>query len=227
MSHLIIESAILQEAKIIKNMGNKARFRMIMQTMDEANQNRRIYPKNVLMEGMKCCEDRIKGRSFMGEMDHPFPTGNHDIDAVRQSTVSLKEVSHLINEYGTDGNKLIGELETIDGGDGSNGRKLLGFLKEHVGVGLSMRGMAELEKNRENYNVVKSPLMIITFDTVSMPSHKAAVVNFNEMRFESINVLQESSCGTTICTPDGKCYLANYFDKLVESKIIQFANKWV
>lgn len=223
MSHFIMEGAIFQEAKLIKNVGNKARFRMIMQTMDEANQNRRIYPKNVLMEGMKGCEDRIKGRSFTGEMDHPFPTGNHDIDAVRQSTVSLKEVSHLVNEYGVDGNKLMGELETLDT---DNGRKLLGLLKDRVGVGLSMRGMAELERNRENYNVVKAPLMIITFDTVSMPSHKAAVVNFNEMRFESMSMIQESACGT-ICTPDGRCYLANYFDKLVETKIIQFSNSWV
>lgn len=224
MSYFIMESAILQEAQITKNMGSKARFRMVMQTVDESNQNRRIYPKNVLMEGMKGCEDRIKSRSFTGELDHPFPTGNHDVDAVRQSTVSLKEVSHLINEYGLDGNKLMGELETLDT---DNGRKLLGLLKDKVSTGLSMRGMAELERNRENYNVVKSPLMIITFDTVSMPSHKAAVVNFNEMRFESVNLLQESSCGTTICTPDGRCYLSNYFDKLVETKIIQFSNKWV
>jgi hypothetical protein len=172
---------------------------------------------------MSGCDERIKSRSFMGEMDHPFPLGNHDVDAVRQSTVSLKEVSHLINEYGTDGNKLMGELETLDT---DNGRKLLGLLKDHVGVGLSMRGMAELERNRESYNVVKSPLMIITFDTVSMPSHKAAVVNFNEMRFESMSMIQESSCGTTICIGD-KCYLANYFDKLVETKIIQFSSNWV
>jgi hypothetical protein len=166
--------------------------------------------------------DRVKSRSFTGEMDHPFPTGNNDVDAVRQSTVSLKEISHLVRDYEFEGNKLIGELETT----GPYGGHLLSLLKDHVGVGISMRGMAELDKSRE-MNIVKSPLMIISFDTVSMPSHKSAIVNFNEMRFESMNLLTESSCGTTICTSDGKCYLANYFDKLVETKIIQFVNKWV
>ena len=221
MSHLIIESAIYQEANIVKSNPTKAIYRMVLQTVDEVNQNRRMYPKKVLTEGMVNNSDRIKSRSFTGELDHPFPTGNNDIDAVRQSTVSLKEISHLIRDYEFNGNQLIGELETT----GPYGGDLLSLLKDRVGVGVSMRGMAELDRQQE-MNVVKSPLMVIAFDTVSMPSHKSAVVNFNEMRFESMNLLTESSCGT-ICTPDGKCYLANYFDKLIESKVIQFANKWV
>ena len=62
-----------------------------------------------------------------------------------------------------------------------------------------------------------------------MPSHKAAVVDFNEMRFESQQYLMESIVEIgkgKICTPDGKCYLSNYFDKLVENKAIQFSKKW-
>jgi len=195
---------------------------MVLQTVDEVNQNRRLYPKKVLVEGMMNNSDRIKSRQFLGEFDHPFPTGNHDVDAVRQSTVSLKEISHLIRDYEFRGNQLVGELETT----GPYGSHLLTLLKDRVGVGVSMRGMAELDRQQE-INVVKSPLMVICFDSVSMPSHKAAVVNFNEMRFESMSLLTESSCGTTICTPDGKCYLVNYFDKLVETKIIQFTSNWV
>lgn len=222
MSYFIMESAILQEAQIIKAQPNKAIFRMVMQTVDEENQNHRVYPRTVLEEGMANNQDRINLRAFTGEMDHPFPTGDNNIDAVRQSTVALGNISHLIRSYDFDGNKLIGELETT----GPRGGDLMTLLRDKVGVGLSMRGMAELDR-KENINIVKSPLMVITFDTVSMPSHKAAVVNFNEMQFESINVLKESACGTTVCTPDGRCYLANYFDKLIETKIIQFTKQWV
>ena len=128
----------------------------------------------------------------------------------------------MIRDYEFDGNKLIGELETT----GPYGGHLFTLLRDRVGVGISMRGMAELD-HQNNVNIVKSPLMVITFDSVSMPSHKAAVVNFNEMRFESMNLLRESSCGTTICTPDGRCYLANYFDKLIETKVIQFNKNWI
>jgi len=222
MSYLIIEGAILQEAEVVKSNPTKAIYRMVLQTVDEINQNGRMYPKKVLSEAMISNSDRIKSRQFLGELDHPWPTGNNDIDAVRQSTVSLKEISHLIRDYEFQGNKLIGELETT----GPYGGHLLTLLRDHIGVGVSMRGMAELDKQQE-INIVKSPLMVITFDSVSTPSHKSAVVNFNEMRFESVNLLKESSCGTTVCTPDGKCYLANYFDKLVETKVIQFTNKWV
>lgn len=222
MSHLIIENAIYQEANVVKSNPTKAIYRMVLQTVDEINQNRRLYPKKVLSEAMVNNLDRIKNRQFVGEFDHPFPSGNNEVDAVRQSTVSLKEISHLIRDYEFEGNRLVGELETT----GPYGGQLLTLLRDHVGVGVSMRGLAELD-HQNNTNIVKSPLMVISFDSVSTPSHKAAIVNFNEMRFESVNLLTESSCGTTICTPDGRCYLSNYFDKLIETKVIQFSSRWM
>ena len=92
-----------------------------------------------------------------------------------------------------------------------------------TGVGFSMRGLAELERGQD-HNVVKSPLTIIAFDAVSMPSHKSAVVDFNEMKFES-NMLFESKSGV-VCV-NGKCFMPNYFDKLVETKMVTFFDRWV
>lgn len=221
-SAFIMESAIFQEAKIISSKDpSKARFKMIMQTADEVNQNKRMYPKSVLNKAMENCRERMSRRAMLGELDHPFPIGNDTFDGVRQTTVSLKEVSHMIVDYDWRGNHLIGELETTNT---PHGKILLGLLRDKSGVGLSMRGMAELERGPQ-YNVVKDPLLIITFDSVSLPSHKAAIVDFNKMKFESVNVLTES-CGL-ICTPDGKCFLPEYFDKLVENKIITFFDRWV
>jgi hypothetical protein len=85
--------------------------------------------------------------------------------------------------------------------------------------------MAELEK-KNNINVVQSPLYIITFDAVSLPSHRSATVDFNEMRFESKNILSES-CSGTICLPNGVCYLSNYVDMLIETKVIKFFDRWI
>jgi len=223
MSHFIIESAILQEAEIKKQEPGKAIFRMTMQTVDEVNQNKRIYPKDAITEALKECEGRMKSRAFLGELDHPIPTGN-SFDEVRQTTVLLKEVSHLIRDYDIRGNRLVGELETTST---PNGGRLLGLLKDKCGIGLSMRGMAELERRNDGINVVKKPLLVITYDSVSTPSHSEATVDFNEMTFESYNVLLENSGSQTICTPDGRCYLSNYFDKLVENKMIKFFKRWV
>jgi hypothetical protein len=223
MTNLITEGVILQEAQIVKSDATKAIFRMVMQTADEVNQNKRKYPQSVLSEGMKNCEDRIKNRRMEGELDHPVPSGAAVFDGVRQTTVLLKEASHLIRDYEWEGNRLIGELETLST---PNGKTLLALLKDRVGIGLSMRGMAELEHQRD-IKIVKGPLYIITFDAVSTPSHKSATVNFSELRFESKNLITEGCNSGVVCTPDGKCYLPDYFQYLVEHKIITFLDRWI
>jgi hypothetical protein len=166
------------------------------------------------------CEGRMKRRAFYSELDHPLPSGNDQIDGIRQTTVSLEKVSHIIRDYDFKGNTLIGEMETTST---PSGGILFGLLKDKTGVGFSMRGLAELER-LQDHNVVKSPLTIIAFDAVSMPSHRAAVVDFNEMKFEQ-HMLFESQSGL-ICL-DGKCFLPDYFDKLIETKVIRFFDKWV
>ena len=184
------------------------------------NQNNRLYPGPVLEEGMASCDSRMKRRAFYSELDHPLPTGNQQIDGIRQTTVSLKEVSHIVRAYDFQGKHLFGEMETTST---PNGGILLGLLRDRSGVGFSMRGLAELDR-LQDHNVVKSPLTIISFDAVSMPSHKSAVVDFNEMSFEQ-HMLFESPSGL-MCI-GGKCFMPDYFDKLVERQIIQFFDRWV
>lgn len=221
MSHnLIIESSIMSEAEIVKSTPTKAIFRCPIQTVDEINQNRRMYPSDVLREGMQNCNARMQRRAFYGELDHPLPSGNDTVDGIRQTTVSLKEVSHIIRDYEFRGNTIFAEMETTST---PNGNILFGLLRDKTGVGFSMRGLAEIER-LEGYNLVKGPLTLITYDGVSSPSHSAAVVDFNEMRFEN-NMLFESASGH-ICI-NGQCYLGNYFDKLIETKVIKFFDKWI
>ena len=127
MSSFLMEGAIFQEAKIIKKDPSKALFRCTIQTCDEVNQNNRLYPRDVLSEGLTKCDSRMKRRAFLSELDHPFPQGNDAFDAVRQTTVSLKEVSHLIREYDWKGNHLVGEMETTST---PNGNILFGLLND-------------------------------------------------------------------------------------------------
>lgn len=217
---LIIEQSILGEAKILKSTPTKAIFRCPIQTVDEVNQNGRLYPSDVLKEGIGHCDSRMKRRAFYSELDHPLPTGNDQIDGIRQTTVSLKEVSHIIRTYEFKNNLLAAEMETTNT---PNGSILLGLLRDHTGVGFSMRGLAELER-LQDHNVVKSPLTIIAFDAVSSPSHQSAVVDFNEMNFEQ-NMLYESANGL-VCV-NGRCFMPDYFDKLIETKVIKFFDRWV
>jgi len=219
-SNLIVEQGVFTEAKLIKQTPTKAIFRCPIQTVDEVNQNHRMYPKSVLTESMNNCSPRMKNRAFYSELDHPLPTGNQQVDGIRQTTVSLNEVSHIIKDYEFRGNHLIGEMETTST---PKGQILFGLLRDQTGLGFSMRGMAELER-LETHNVVKSPLTIIAFDAVSSPSHKSAVVDFKEMKFEQ-NMLFEQKSGV-ICA-NGRCFMPDYFDKLIETKMIQFFDRWV
>jgi len=220
MGSLIIEQQIFSEAKMIKETPSKAIFRCPIQTVDEVNQNHRLYPSGVLSEGMGQCDGRMKRRAFYSELDHPLPTGNDNVDGIRQTTVSLEKVSHIIRDYEFKNNTLVGEMETTST---PNGGILLGLLKDKTGVGFSMRGLAELER-KQDFSEVKSPLTVISFDAVSMPSHQAAVVDFNEMQFES-HLLFESPTGM-VCL-NGRCFMPNYFDKLIETKMFQFFDRWV
>ncbi len=219
MSAFIMESALFSESKIVHSTPGKATFRNVIQTVDEINQNKRLYPKTVLESGMQGTVDRMRRRALMSELDHPFPQGNQAFDQVRQTTVSLKEVSHIIKNYDFKGNHLVAEMETTNT---PNGAILLGLLKDKVGLGFSMRGMAELER-LQDHNLVKAPLTVIAFDAVSSPSHKSAVVDFNEMKFES-HMLTESC--SQVCV-GGHCFLPDYFDKLVETRLVQFFDTWV
>ncbi len=219
MSAYIQESAIFNEAEIVKQTPKKAIFRNIIQTADEQNQNRRIYPKSVLSEGIDGCRSRMKRRAFLGELDHPCSTSDQQFNISRQSSVSLEGVSHIIRDCEFRGNHLYGEMETSST---PKGNILFGLLRDKSGIGFSMRGMAEIERMAD-HNLVKGPLTIITFDAVSQPSHKSAVVDFNEMRFESSMLTEQAGL---ICCGD-KCYLPDYFDKLVETKMINFFDTWI
>lgn len=219
MPHFIAEQAIFQEAEVVHSTPGKAIFRMVLQTVDEVNQNHRMYPSEVMRKAMSECQERMNRKSFYGEMDHPVPQGNNQFDQIRQTQVSLERVSHYIRNYDFVGNKLMGEIETAST---PKGQILLGLLRDKSGVGMSMRGMAELER-LQDHNEVKDPLMIVAYDSVSLPSHKAAVVDFNEMRFES-HMLTENN--NMVCY-QGRCFLPNFFDKLVETRVIQFFDKWI
>ncbi len=222
MAFFLQEQQIIQEADVQKIEPGKAIFRMVIQTADDKNRNGRIYPRQVLEQAIRDCDSMIKARSFYGEMDHPLITDDNSFNEQRQTTVLLKEVSHIIRDTDWDGNMLIGEFETLST---IHGRQALGFVKDKTSIGTSMRGLAELERRFEG-NFVRGPLTIIAYDLVSRPSHQKAVVDERQVKFESVELIKETHNNKMICVGD-KCYLANHFDKLVEQNVVKFFNRWI
>lgn len=218
ISKIIKESSIqAKPEKVKKYTDGKVIFETYLQEADELNKNRRMYPKEVLSEGVKLLGSRIEQRSLVGELDHPISE-----DQFRQTTVLYKEVSHIIREVGWDGNMLKGTIETTPYSE--NGKILSGLVLDNVSVGFSMRGMADVEEQTNDTQRVKSPLTIITFDSVSEPSHDKAVVQ--EVKNESVTKIAYES-KNLICTENGKCYLPDHFDQLVEQNIIKLHKRMI
>ena len=210
------ESAFMNEkVELIKTYkSGKVIFEAYLQEADIPNDNHRLYMKEDLQQGLSNIQPRIQKRQFVGELDHPISN-----DPIRQTTVLYKETSHIIAECGWEGNLLKAGIETCP--YTSNGKALSGFVMDHVAVGFSLRGLADVQ-DQGDHRLIRGPIMIITYDSVSKPSNKKAL--FTQLRHESLNILHESS--NVICTSDGVCYLPNYFDMLVEQKIIKIQKKY-
>jgi len=228
--YFIREGAVYNQPKIDYLKKDKAVFRSVLQTVDEVNRNKRRYRRSVLESGLLKAKGRMDGRSFYGELDHPIPTGNPTYDEIRQSVPLLSNSCLILRNYEFGGNNLVwGEMETLSN---KPGRDLLGLLKDQVGIGLSLRGLAELRRMQEGFNDVQDPLVVICYDAVSNPSHEKATVA--EVTFESTklptylnkNSITESCNGSLICTKNGDCFLAEYFDRLVESRMIRIQESW-
>lgn len=208
--HILREAAIFASPeKVKKYTDGKVIFEAYLQEADNKNQNRRIYPKSVLENGLSRISEKIKRRGFVGELDHPISTNQ-----LRQTTVLYKETSHIIREWAWEGDLLRGVIETTP--YSSNGKTMSGLILDKVPVGFSLRGLGDVE-DRGDHQAVMDPLTIISFDCVSEPSHAKATIQ--EIRQENVvRILKESK--QLICCSNGKCYLPNYFDQLVESKVL-------
>jgi hypothetical protein len=224
--------------KNIKVGRDKIRMEVCLQTVDDVNRNHRRYSLAIMREGLSKIEERIREGSFIGELDHPI-----DKDPTRQVTVLYSEAAHRILDYGWDGNKLVGVLETLRT---PKGTILKNLAEDGVPVGFSFRGMGELRQVTEDgndvYDVV-GPIHIVTWDSVGYPSHaQAKLIKVtesvqNELR-ESANMMMKTSkllheeAGIVerkgqICTREGVCYLPNEWDRLVEQRVVQLVKRFI
>ncbi len=150
-------------------------FTSILQRAGAVNQNKRIYPRDVLEREVENYKKAVAEGRAGGELDHPD-----------SSVVSLKNVSHAIREVWWDGDTVMGKVEILDTSAGMEARKLL---KAGLQIGISSRGVGETKKTNEGYDEVDESFMLICFDLVSEPSTQGAwlmreskEVDINEVR---------------------------------------------
>ena len=205
--------------KFKKYNDGKIVFEAILQSADTRNQNKRIYPRDVLEDGIKRVSQKIEDRRMVGELDHPISDNQ-----VRCTTVKYTSSSHLIRKVYWDGAFIKGICETLP--YTPNGKIMSGLIADRIPVGFSLRGLADVS-DEGGYQKVVAPLVVITWDCVSEPSHQGSYIKeicqegkiFQINENKVLKVLNEAK--NLITLNNGNSYTPNTLDMLVEQKIIQ------
>jgi hypothetical protein len=97
----------------------KVVFKAILQTLEERNQNNRIYSKEIGREIVSSLKPKAKSRSLYMEVDHPLIIINSQDDPMsvkrRMVTVSMNNAGAMLRDIYVEGNNIIGEIETLSG----------------------------------------------------------------------------------------------------------------
>jgi hypothetical protein len=155
---LDVKPELIKESR--EKNGGKLMLKGIIQKADTKNQNKRVYPSEILRREIENYTKAVRENRAVGELDHP--------DA---SSVSLSNASHIIREMWWDGNDVYGRVEVLGT---PKGKILESILESGVTIGISSRGVGSTEKTNEGFDMVQPDYQIICFDIVSEPSTPGA-----------------------------------------------------
>jgi hypothetical protein len=206
--HIIHEEKI----NIGEQRGHKAIFRARLQTMEESNGNGRYYSRNVINEIVNGLTPKVKNRSLLQEIDHPFVASNGSDDSFKKRAVivELKNCGSIIRDIYIEGKDVIAEIETLSGFKGPDLRNILVEDKVPIGFSLRMFGRVKPMDNNPSIMEVTTPLKAITYDVVTNPSHSSARV---------MSFLTESTNYNSFIQEDEEYVAESMDDLLFENEI--------
>jgi len=124
------------------------------------NANGRIYPQSILHKAVSEIQEDVKARRVLGEYDHP-----------PDAKIHLDRVSHLITKLWMEGDTVFGECEILE--NTTHGHQLKALFEANVNIGISSRGVGDMETTiheGEEYYQVLPGYTFVTFDIVAEPS---------------------------------------------------------
>jgi hypothetical protein len=133
---------------------------------DEANKNRRIYPKAVMeKEVTRYINEKVNTKQALGELQHP-----------QTPSINLDRVSHLIESLEIQNNGTVfGKAKILNTPMGNIVR---GLLEGGASIGVSTRGLGSLKEGRDGISEVQDDFKLVTAaDIVADPSAHKAYVN--------------------------------------------------
>lgn len=108
-----------QESSVNDSTSRKVIFKAILQTLEEKNQNNRIYSMEIGREIVAALKPKAKSRSLYMEVDHPLIIINSQDDPMsvkrRMITVSMNNSGAMLRDIYIEGKNIIGEVESLSG----------------------------------------------------------------------------------------------------------------
>lgn len=194
--YIINESAQMQNITGYKKLPNgHIEFNGVLQTIDDINRNTNEYPRDVLSEAINHprIKELVDRNAWFGEIAHPWDRKNFN----RSIDILPSEISHRICQVPYfKGDKLISIIHTVE----PCGHTIDSWVcDEGSQLGFSMRGVTPFYYMKDTpvtHKVMKSPMTILTYDTVFYPSHKDALYqthagNSATQSYESTFILNE------------------------------------
>lgn len=166
---------LLTDVRLVENLqvinessgGKPMKVRGIFQRADEANNNGRIYPQQVLENAINNLIEAVQERRCVGELDHP----TYDM-------VKLSNASHIITSLRFEGKDVIGEAEILST---PAGKVVEALIKDGIKIGISSRGMGTLSEGK-GHKIVNEDFKLLTFDIVADPSTRGAFPTLAESK---------------------------------------------
>ena len=151
----------------------KCIFRARLQEANVTNQNKRKYSPVVCESIATQLGPKATSRNLLMEVDHPMFESTDPMQQKRRAAmVEIQNCGALLRDITFKDNQVIGEIETLSGFKGPDLANLI--LKDKVDIGFSLRALGSVEPLVDGTLLVKSPIMPVTYDVVSAPSHKNA-----------------------------------------------------
>lgn len=132
----------------------------LFSSAEKKNNNGRIYPKSILEREISKLQVGCKDKTVLGELSHP----------TERAETLFEKAAIMIEDLSWKGNDVYGKAKVLNT---PNGFILRGLIKDGVKVGISSRGLGEVNEDGS----VKDSLKLLTYDMVQNPSNIGSWVN--------------------------------------------------
>lgn len=151
---------------------NFLKYQACLMTVGKRNRNRRMWPKqfvDIMMNAPHIVEQFKYAGGLPGENGHPIPaTGQVTMERI--VTIDPNNLAILIKDWWWEGDKMMGNVETLNEGPGSAGYKLMRDMMQGIVPAHSARTLVPQRRNGDGTIDVTAPGRFVTVDRVHGPS---------------------------------------------------------